>query len=77
MWKISNYENSTIKIILSGGSISHHHGIGKTKMKWYKKSVSDVGVKMFKSIKNELDPNNVFAIGNILSNDDLNISSKL
>lgn len=56
--------------ISSGGSISHHHGIGKTKTKWYKQSVSEVGVSILKTIKLDLDPKNIFAVGNILSNED-------
>lgn len=54
------------EIIASGGSLSHHHGIGKIRMKWYPATVSEVGVNLFKAAKEELDPNNVFASGNIV-----------
>lgn len=64
-------ERKAREIILScGGSISHHHGIGKLKSKWYKQSVSSVGVKLLQAAKHELDPKNVFAVGNILDPDD-------
>ncbi|KAF5269573.1 hypothetical protein FQR65_LT05911 [Abscondita terminalis] len=59
-------EKARDEIIASGGSLSHHHGIGKIRMKWYPATVSDVGVKLFKAAKQELDPNNVFACGNIV-----------
>lgn len=55
------------EILLSGGSISHHHGVGKIRSKWYPQSVSGVGVGLYKAAKNELDPNNIFAAGNLLA----------
>lgn len=59
-------EKARDEIVASGGSISHHHGVGKLRRKWYPMSVSDVGVGLFVAAKRELDPNNVFATGNIL-----------
>lgn len=58
-------------MIRSGGSISHHHGIGKVKTKWYRSSVSDVGAQLYKSAKLELDPKNIFGLENILTTEDL------
>lgn len=58
------------EIFASGGTISHHHGIGKLRSKWYRQSVSEVGVQLFKSAKKELDPKNIFAAGNVLAGDD-------
>lgn len=54
------------EILLNGGSISHHHGVGKLRARWYPQSVSGVGVNLFKAAKNELDPKNIFAAGNLL-----------
>lgn len=51
-----------------GGSLSHHHGIGKKLRNKYSRSISTVGIKMLKSIKRELDPKNIFAVGNLLTN---------
>ena len=53
-------------IYLSGGSISHHHGIGKIRSRWYEQSVSSIGVNLYKAAKKELDPNNIFGINNIV-----------
>jgi alkyldihydroxyacetonephosphate synthase len=55
---------------LLGGSISHHHGIGKIRAQWYKQSISNVGVSLYKSAKIELDPKNIFATGNFLMPED-------
>uniref|UniRef100_A0A182P3E9 Alkylglycerone-phosphate synthase n=1 Tax=Anopheles epiroticus TaxID=199890 RepID=A0A182P3E9_9DIPT len=54
------------EILASGGSISHHHGVGKIRSRWYPQSVSDVGVQLYKATKRELDPNNIFAAGNLV-----------
>lgn len=59
-------EKARDEIIASGGSISHHHGVGKLRKKWYKKTVSDVGVALFRAAKRELDPNNIFATDNMV-----------
>lgn len=53
-------------ILTSGGSISHHHGVGKKSSKWYPKSVSKIGVDIFRAIKQKIDPNNVFDAGNLI-----------
>lgn len=52
--------------LANGGSISHHHGVGKLRSQWYPQSVSAVGVDLYKATKRELDPRNIFAIGNLL-----------
>ncbi|XP_055585235.1 alkyldihydroxyacetonephosphate synthase-like [Uranotaenia lowii] len=54
------------EVLACGGTLSHHHGIGKTRSKWYPASVSQVGVQLFRAIKKELDPGNTFAVGNLI-----------
>ncbi|KAG5861122.1 hypothetical protein JTB14_014814 [Gonioctena quinquepunctata] len=54
------------EIIANGGSISHHHGVGKCRKQWYPRTVSDVGVGLFLAAKKELDPKNVFATNNLV-----------
>ncbi|KAF2879575.1 hypothetical protein ILUMI_26600 [Ignelater luminosus] len=59
-------EKARDEIIASGGSISHHHGVGKIRKKWYPSTVSEVGVQLYNAAKQELDPNNIFACGNLV-----------
>lgn len=59
-------ERARDEIISSGGSISHHHGVGKLRKKWYSNTVSEVGVALYKAAKSELDPNNIFATDNMI-----------
>ncbi|XP_076305681.1 alkyldihydroxyacetonephosphate synthase, peroxisomal-like isoform X2 [Tachypleus tridentatus] len=54
------------EILACGGSVSHHHGIGKIRKRWLKQSVSSVGLGMMRAIKEYIDPNNVFANGNLM-----------
>lgn len=47
------------------GSISHHHGVGKHRKKWYVDTVSEPGKLLLLAAKEALDPDNIFALGNM------------
>lgn len=55
------------EILANGGSISHHHGVGKIRKRWLQATISEGGIKMMKAIKMAADPNNIFANGNLIS----------
>ena len=62
-----NIENAARdEIIANGGSISHHHGVGKIRKQWLKSTISDPGVEMLKAIKEKVDPKNIFGVQNLL-----------
>ena len=52
------------EILASGGSLSHHHGIGKIRRRWMNQSIGERGVGMLTAVKNYIDPKNIFASGN-------------
>ena len=54
------------EILANGGSISHHHGIGKIRKKWVKETISETGVHLLKGIKNTIDPKNIFVANNVI-----------
>ncbi|GMT17269.1 hypothetical protein PFISCL1PPCAC_8566, partial [Pristionchus fissidentatus] len=54
------------EIIACGGSISHHHGIGKLRKQWVDTTVGPIAISVMGAIKNELDPKNIFANNNII-----------
>ncbi|XP_063619011.1 alkyldihydroxyacetonephosphate synthase [Cydia splendana] len=58
------------EIIDCGGSISHHHGVGKLRKKWYKDTVSEPGRRLLLAAKKTLDPDNIFALGNMAFGED-------
>ena len=51
-------------IIESGGSISHHHGVGKLRKDFMKQALSLSSIDLLKKIKNSADPQNIFGIRN-------------
>lgn len=55
------------EILASGGSLSHHHGVGKIRKQWLRESVSDTGLALMRAIKREADPVNIFANGNLMT----------
>jgi alkyldihydroxyacetonephosphate synthase len=54
------------EIMKHGGSISHHHGVGKLRKKFLERSVGTTGVDILKGLKNTIDPVNIFATGNLV-----------
>jgi alkyldihydroxyacetonephosphate synthase len=53
------------EIFRHGGSISHHHGIGKLRAEYLPGTVGDQGMRMIKAVKDAVDPTNIFAVGNL------------
>ncbi len=61
----SDIEHSLRQIIIdNGGSISHHHGVGKIRKDFMKDTLSPSSIELLKDIKRSADPKNVFGIGN-------------
>ncbi|WAR04883.1 ADAS-like protein [Mya arenaria] len=54
------------EILANGGSISHHHGVGKLRKRWLKKTIGDVGLGTMRAIKEYIDPQNIFGCGNLM-----------
>ena len=54
------------EIMKFGGSISHHHGVGKLRKKFMQKSIGSTGIDILKGLKTTIDPNNIFATGNLV-----------
>ena len=55
------------EILRMGGSLSHHHGVGKIRKKWYIDTVSETGAAMVRAMKREVDPQNIMASGNLVT----------
>ncbi|MCW5879784.1 MAG: FAD-binding oxidoreductase [Anaerolineae bacterium] len=51
-------------IIAHGGSISHHHGVGKIRKDFMGDTVSPTTVELLKAVKQADDPDNIFGIRN-------------
>ncbi|WP_420642527.1 FAD-binding oxidoreductase [Candidatus Leptofilum sp.] len=51
-------------IMAAGGSISHHHGVGKIRKDFMKHAISPAATQLIKEIKQANDPQNIFGIRN-------------
>ena len=56
--------NIRAAIMDAGGSISHHHGVGKLRKYFVDRVASPETVDAVKSLKRAVDPQNVFAVRN-------------
>jgi alkyldihydroxyacetonephosphate synthase len=65
--KFNHVEHSARdEIMKHGGSISHHHGIGKHRKDFMERQITPLGVSTLRGIKNLMDPKNIFANGNLI-----------
>ena len=53
-------------VLLCGGSLSHHHGIGKLRKSWMVQSIGDSGMELLKMMKQGMDPKNVLGSRNLI-----------
>ncbi len=51
--------------LATGGTISHHHGIGRTKSTWMTLEHGDAGMKVLNLLKLALDPNQILNLGSL------------
>ena len=52
------------EILDHGGSLSHHHGVGKLRSGFLPQIQSKNSIAVLRQMKKAMDPNNIFAIGN-------------
>jgi alkyldihydroxyacetonephosphate synthase len=51
-------------IMEAGGSISHHHGVGKIRKDFMDKTISPTSIELLREVKQLSDPKNIFGIRN-------------
>ena len=50
---------ATRAIVRTGGTLSHHHGIGSWHAPWYRQEAGDDGCRALRRVAEELDPHGV------------------
>ena len=61
----SMIERRARQVVLDGGgSLSHHHGVGKLRQEWFKQQKGPAELDLLRQVKKLLDPDNVFGVGN-------------
>ena len=53
------------EILKSGGSLSHHHGVGKLRRGFLGRVFSPTALEWGADVKQAIDPDNIFGIGNL------------
>ena len=58
------------EVLLAGGCISHHHGVGKIRKKFMERTVTPNAIEWQQALKEKIDPTNIFAINNTIARSD-------
>ena len=53
-------------ILATGGSITHHHGVGTDHREWYSREIGPLGVDVLRAVKATLDPAGIMNPGVLL-----------
>ncbi len=53
-------------IVAGGGTITHHHAVGRDHAEWLAREVGPEGVAMLRALKNELDPAGIMNPGKLI-----------
>ncbi|PRB15651.1 FAD-binding oxidoreductase [Microbacterium sp. MYb62] len=53
-------------IIASGGTISHHHAVGRDHAPWLGHEIGETGIRILRAIKRELDPSGILNPGAVI-----------
>lgn len=56
-------------ILAAGGTISHHHAVGRDHAPWLEQEIGETGVRILAAIKRELDPSWILNPGAVISSD--------
>jgi alkyldihydroxyacetonephosphate synthase len=56
-------------ILAAGGTISHHHGIGRDHASWLAQEVGPTGIRILAAIKRELDPTGILNPGAVITDE--------
>nr|WP_280116260.1 FAD-linked oxidase C-terminal domain-containing protein [Leucobacter coleopterorum] len=61
-------------ILAAGGTISHHHAVGRDHAPWLREEVGETGVRILQAIKRELDPQGILNPGAVIAVDPVSLS---
>jgi alkyldihydroxyacetonephosphate synthase len=53
-------------IVATGGTITHHHAIGRDHAPWLRSEIGDLGVELLRAAKDRLDPRGIMNPGKLL-----------
>lgn len=53
-------------LVAGGGTLSHHHGVGRDHAPWLEREIGSTGMRMLRALKAELDPTGIMNPGALL-----------
>ena len=62
------------RIVEHGGSVSHHHGVGRMFAPWMEKHLGTQQMEVLRALKRHFDPNNIMNPGGVLGLDKLEVA---
>jgi alkyldihydroxyacetonephosphate synthase len=57
---------ATDAIVGAGGTLTHHHAIGRDHARWLREEIGDLGIGLLRAAKHELDPTGIMNPGKLL-----------
>ena len=59
-------EETLVRVLSLGGTVSAEHGLGKLKKEWLKLQLTERQIDVMHALKRALDPNGLLSPGNLL-----------
>ena len=54
---------AVMAVLSAGGTITHHHAVGRDHKRWLAEEIGPVGVEMLRAVKERIDPQGVLNPG--------------
>jgi alkyldihydroxyacetonephosphate synthase len=64
-WRVAKSAASDA-MVAAGGTITHHHAVGADHRRWMVAEIGDLGVRVLRAVKRELDPTGVLNPGKLV-----------
>ena len=61
-WQVAKAAASDA-MIAAGATITHHHAVGTDHKPWFAQAIGEVGVRMLRAVKAEVDPGGILNPG--------------
>ena len=58
---------ATEAILSAGGTITHHHAVGRDHGPWLVREIGEVGVELLRAVKRRVDPTAIMNPGKLLA----------
>jgi alkyldihydroxyacetonephosphate synthase len=68
-WQVAK-SAATDAIVSAGGTITHHHAVGRDHAAWLEREIGERGVELLRSAKEQLDPAGIMNPGKLLPEDE-------